>query len=170
MMLARERLYLTADRDRLVRTGDPKAAFLYASPGDEIPDSAAARFGLADGRLKPGKRNTGDTLLGSSVLPAEIEIAPGKSVQLGRVVVQARKASGLSVDDWNALAEADREARLAQEVEVLKAEAAMSPKPVKVKVKVASARKPKAAKEKPAPEDKEKRVGEDKSGGSQQTE
>lgn len=52
MMRARERLYLTADRDRVVRAGDPKAAFLYASEGDEIPDTAAAKFGLVDGRLK----------------------------------------------------------------------------------------------------------------------
>lgn len=161
MMLARERLYLTADRDRLVRTGDPKAAFLYASPGDEIPDTAAARFGLADGRLKPGKRSTAEVLLGSSVLPAEVEIASGKSVQLGRVAAQAHKASGLSTEDWNALPEADREARLAQEIDVLKAETAVSPKPVKVKVSAPG--KPKAAaKEKPAPEDKEKKPDEDK--------
>jgi enoyl-CoA hydratase/carnithine racemase len=50
-MQARERLYLTADRDRIVREGDPKAAFLYAALGDEIPASAAERFGLHDGRL-----------------------------------------------------------------------------------------------------------------------
>lgn len=51
-MHARERLYLTADKQSLVGEGSTKAAFLYAALGDEIPDSAAALFGLVDGRLK----------------------------------------------------------------------------------------------------------------------
>lgn len=48
-MQARERLFITADKTRLVREGDPKGAFLYAAPGDEIPDSAAEMFGVVDG-------------------------------------------------------------------------------------------------------------------------
>ncbi|QXN68004.1 hypothetical protein [Microcystis phage Mwe-Yong1] len=44
-----ERLYLTADRTRVVPHGSPEAAFLYASEGDEIPASAAEKFGLVDG-------------------------------------------------------------------------------------------------------------------------
>lgn len=55
-MEAKERLWLTADGKRLVGEGDPKAATLYAAPGDEIPDEAAARFGLEDGMLKRGKK------------------------------------------------------------------------------------------------------------------
>lgn len=54
-MKATERLWLTADKGRLVAEGDPKAAFLYAAAGDEIPDEAAERFGLIDGALD-GKR------------------------------------------------------------------------------------------------------------------
>lgn len=50
-MLAQERLYLTEKRDRVVREGDARSAFLYAVPGDEIPQSAADKFGLVDGRL-----------------------------------------------------------------------------------------------------------------------
>ena len=46
MHIAKERLYLTSDKKRLVTTGDKRAAFLYATIGDEIPDSAAERFGL----------------------------------------------------------------------------------------------------------------------------
>lgn len=57
--VAQQRLYLTADKDRLVRQDDPAAAFLYCTPGDEIPESAAERFGLVDGRLK-AKRSEGD--------------------------------------------------------------------------------------------------------------
>lgn len=52
-MLARMRLCLTAERDELVAENDPRAAFLYAAIGDEIPAEAAARFGLVDGLL-PG--------------------------------------------------------------------------------------------------------------------
>ena len=51
-----ERLYLTADRDELVGEGSDRAAVLYASVGDEIPHSAAERFGLKDGKL-PGKKS-----------------------------------------------------------------------------------------------------------------
>jgi len=51
-MQAKERLYLTGDRKALVGEGDKRAASLYAVPGDEIPQSAAERFGLVDGRLK----------------------------------------------------------------------------------------------------------------------
>lgn len=50
-MKAQERLYLTADSKVLVRDGDTRAASLYCSPGDIIPDDAAARFGLVDGLL-----------------------------------------------------------------------------------------------------------------------
>ncbi|MFQ5775857.1 MAG: hypothetical protein ACE5GS_15145 [Kiloniellaceae bacterium] len=51
-MEATERLWLTADGTKLVREGDPRATTLYAVPGDEIPERAAAQFGLVDGRLK----------------------------------------------------------------------------------------------------------------------
>lgn len=50
-MNAKERLYLTADKKTLVRDGDSRAATLYCSPGDLIPESAAAKFGLVDGLL-----------------------------------------------------------------------------------------------------------------------
>lgn len=161
MIHAKERLYLTAGRDRLVREGHKEAAFLYAAKGDEIPDSAAARFGLKDGRL--GKASAAETLLGSSVLPSMVEIGPGKSVQLGNVVARAHKASGLSVDDWNALVAEDREARLAETVEAWKAEAA-TPKPAKPpRTRKASAPRASGKEQKPA-EDKERKPAQDKSG------
>ncbi len=50
-MFAKERLYLTADGQALVAEGDPRGASLYAAPGDEIPQSAAEKFGLVDGDL-----------------------------------------------------------------------------------------------------------------------
>jgi hypothetical protein len=51
-MKCTQRLYLTADRKKVVGEGDKKAATLYAVPGDEIPESAAEQFGLVDGHLK----------------------------------------------------------------------------------------------------------------------
>ena len=59
-MLAKERLYLTANRKSLVAEGHEKAATLYATPGVEIPQSAADKFGLVDGELpKKGKSGGG---------------------------------------------------------------------------------------------------------------
>ncbi|MEP9402043.1 hypothetical protein [Sphingomonas sp. VNH70] len=51
-MFAKQRLFLTSDKARLVLEDDPAAATLYAIPGDEVPDSAAALFGLVDGELR----------------------------------------------------------------------------------------------------------------------
>lgn len=46
MYVATERLYLTADRDRVVREGDPEAAFLLAGVGGELSAETAERYGL----------------------------------------------------------------------------------------------------------------------------
>lgn len=58
-MKALQRLFLTACRTALVAEGDPLGATLYAAPGDEIPDSAAEKFGLVDGRLPDEKERKG---------------------------------------------------------------------------------------------------------------
>jgi hypothetical protein len=63
-------------------------------------------------------------LIGSSVLPSLVEIAEGKTVQLGDVVGAAHAASGLSIEEWNSLADDDREQRLAAQVETMKADVA----------------------------------------------
>ncbi|MBH1873560.1 hypothetical protein I5W30_04835 [Stenotrophomonas maltophilia] len=64
-----------------------------------------------------------ETLLGSNVLPANIELAEGVSVQLGEVMRQAFEHSGLSIADWNALDDGDREAELAAMVRELQSAA-----------------------------------------------
>jgi len=64
-----------------------------------------------------------EPLNGSNVLPANVELAEGVSVQLGEVVRRTHEASGLSVAEWNALDDGDREARLAATVLELQAEA-----------------------------------------------
>ncbi|MGY5941547.1 hypothetical protein [Stenotrophomonas forensis] len=60
-----------------------------------------------------------ESLLGSNVLPANIELAEGVSIQLGEVVRQAFEHTGLTVADLNALEEGDREAELAAMVREL---------------------------------------------------
>lgn len=47
-VIANERLYLTADRDRVVAAGDPDAAVLFATPGKRIPRVEAERLGLLE--------------------------------------------------------------------------------------------------------------------------
>lgn len=46
MFRVEKRLYWVADRGRLVRHGDPEAAFLAFTPGQELPDEEARRCGL----------------------------------------------------------------------------------------------------------------------------
>jgi predicted flap endonuclease-1-like 5' DNA nuclease len=70
-MIAKDRLYLTADKGRLVREGDPDGAFLYCAPGDEFPPSAVERFKLVDGTI--GKGNGGK----------EAPVKPNKEKQPG---------------------------------------------------------------------------------------
>ena len=45
-MIADRRLYLTADRSQVVEDGDARAAFLFVTPGKEISDADAERYGL----------------------------------------------------------------------------------------------------------------------------
>lgn len=71
-----ERLYLNKDKSKLVPHGHDDAAFLYASPGDEIPESAAERFGLKDGKLP--KRKEGGTPPNKERDPGKTKGKPGK--------------------------------------------------------------------------------------------
>lgn len=85
-----------------------------------------------------------ETLLGSNVLPANIELADGVSVQLREVVRQAYEHSGLSIADWNALEDGDREAELAAVVRELQS-AAEAEAEAKKGVATADAEKAKAS-------------------------
>lgn len=76
----------------------------------------------ASGATNPPVEPSGtETLIGSNVLPADVEIAEGKTVPLGAIVQAAHEYSDLTVDAWNDLPEADREARLAVAVDAAKA-------------------------------------------------
>lgn len=54
-MIAAQRLYLTADKEALVADGDERAAFLFATEGDEILPEMVEKFGLVDGKLPEKK-------------------------------------------------------------------------------------------------------------------
>lgn len=169
MQHARERLYLTSDRSRLVRQGDPRASFLYAAEGDEIPDSAAQKFGIVNGRLMGAAKPAAlPPLYGSNILPALVVISDTLTVQLGDVVAASHKQSGLSVEDWNALPALEREAKLQATIDAMRAEAA---KPAKPRAPAApkKATAPKAAlrpagKEQAPPANKEQSDPENKGG------
>jgi hypothetical protein len=124
------------ERDLLVK-GVPEA---YRDYGDaaaaqrDAADSARAEAAAkskkesderaeAD-RLAAEKRaRESETLLGSSVLESVIDLTGNKTVALGEVVARAHQRSGLSVAAWNELEPAEREAKLATEVEILTEEA-----------------------------------------------
>ena len=57
-MKAKQRMYLVGNRDRLVEEGHADAAFLYASVGDTIPDSAVKKFKIVDGYMSKAARAT----------------------------------------------------------------------------------------------------------------
>ncbi len=77
----------------------------------------------AEGGSTSTKALAKGVLVGSNVLPSNIELAEGVTVPLGEVVRRTHDASDLSVADWNALDDGDREARLAATVLELQAAA-----------------------------------------------
>ncbi len=48
-----QRAWLTADKKMVVRDGDPRAAFLYAVPGDVVDSAAAELVGYPPKRPAP---------------------------------------------------------------------------------------------------------------------
>ena len=77
-----------------------------------------------------------DTLNGSNTLPALIEIAEGQALQLGTVVGAAHTLSGLAVDAWNALSDAERDERLNTVIADIKAAHAAEALPEEIKGKL----------------------------------
>lgn len=68
------------------------------------------------------------TLVGSSNFDAVLDVA-GKQVQLGDVVAAAHQASGLSVEEWNALTEPERDDLIEAELTRMEGEGAEDEKP-----------------------------------------
>lgn len=77
-----------------------------------------------------------EVLTGSNTLPALIEVAEGRPLQLGAVVVVAHQASGLTAEAWNALPEAERDEHLNKTIENIKSAVAAGAEPDQVIQKI----------------------------------
>lgn len=64
-MIAKETLFLTADREKVVKEGDPKAQFLLVREGHELPDVTAEKYGVKGEKSSPspapGKASAADS-------------------------------------------------------------------------------------------------------------
>lgn len=98
MLVADRRLYLTADKSQVVEAGDPAAAFLFTTPGYEIPVGEVERHGLAlvDGRLQWGaeKPEAGEA---EAEEGAAAEATDG-DLQEGEAAEETEDAGGLPED------------------------------------------------------------------------
>ena len=105
-MIAKERLYLTADKKRVVAARDKNAAFLYAAIGDEIPESAAKQFGLVDGGLpEKGKVKAKDQESGKGGSQSGGGDDLTKLKGIGKATAKALEDAGIAT--FAALAEVD---------------------------------------------------------------
>ncbi len=86
--------------------------------GDDCPPELEAGA-LSVGALSLMADTPPPLLLESSVQPESFELSDGSVLSLGEVVGRAHAASGLSVEDWNALEESAREALIAETVDKL---------------------------------------------------
>ncbi|MEZ5790501.1 MAG: hypothetical protein R3D34_06830 [Nitratireductor sp.] len=77
-MQAKERLWLTADQARVVPEGHKDAATLYAAVGDEIPASAAERYGIVNGAVTKALK------AGEGGEPGEKQAGKGEDKQAGK--------------------------------------------------------------------------------------
>ncbi|WP_137136621.1 hypothetical protein [Rhizobium sp. FKY42] len=65
------------------------------------------------------KLKDNETLNGSNTFPDLIEIAPDLKLQLGEVVFVTQQESGLSVEQWNALPETERDVLLSKAISAM---------------------------------------------------
>lgn len=116
-----------ADKAEPVKTDDRQPEELVSKETDrkwrvegleEVFPSKTKALEAAEQLLRTKAEDTEDTdmLLGSSVQPSELDVH-GETVTLGEVVERAFEESGLTVEEWNGLEDADREARVQQAVD-----------------------------------------------------
>lgn len=90
----------------------PAAAVVGDVAAQQQEQAAVATAGEQQAAADGGNKAT--ALYGSSSLPAVFDIG-GKQVPLGDVVRKAFEATGLTVDEWNALQADDRDSLIADE-------------------------------------------------------
>lgn len=120
-VICAQRLYLTADKAAVVAEGDERAAFLYATPGDEIPASAAELFGLIDGAL-PGFDAAAEADAEAAAKAAEEAVAAEAAAALDA-------AHAAAAAEQAAAAEAEAAAKAAEEAAEAEAAAKSETKP-----------------------------------------
>lgn len=135
-MIATQKLFLVADRTALVREGDARAAFLFASPGDEITPAAAEQFGLIDGGLP----DDGDL---QAVFEAEAAARAAQDQADAEAAAAEEAARAWKIEEQQRAARAVAEASAKAEAEA----AARSADNAASKPKPASRTKPKPAAE-----------------------
>lgn len=102
--------------EEAIRRSAPDAAHYLQGPEKETGTFDHDGDGRAGGSLKHAPEvKQPQTLHGSNVMPATFEI-DGKTVSLGEIVAAAHAKSGLSVDEWNALDDDDRDEKLGDEL------------------------------------------------------
>ncbi|QMV32515.1 hypothetical protein 2A_00037 [Ralstonia phage Darius] len=82
---------------------EPHCKRLLSIPEAYQPYRPASSTGAPQTLVPANKLTNAETLLGSDVHPAVIDLGDSRTVQLGDVVARAHSASGLTVEEWNAL-------------------------------------------------------------------
>lgn len=111
-MIAKERLYLTADRSKVVPQGHKEAKTLYASVGDQIPEEAAERFGLSEGVISADAQKA---LEADAAAQAEAERKAADDAAAAQAKAEADKKAADDAAAKEAAAAADKEQKNAQD-------------------------------------------------------
>lgn len=82
MATADRKLWLTADKETVVEDGDPKAAFLLASPGDELSDDDVKRYGIKVKQAAPAEDKQAE--------PAEDKADSGSGLKVTKAAKKAK--------------------------------------------------------------------------------
>lgn len=88
----------------------------------EVPKDWNPQGGLVTKAIteEPEKEPEPVALIGSNLLSDVVKIKKGVEVQLGDIVQAAFDASGLSIEEWNALEQDEREQKFEAIIEVMK--------------------------------------------------
>lgn len=123
---------LVSDHAHLARLLAIPEGYRLALDGAEpapiaVPQSIAAHDLPAPATFQPieDEDDGPETLLGSNVHPAIIDLGEGRTVQLGEVVQKAFEASGFSIEQWNDQDEDERYAKIDAMLDALAAEGAI---------------------------------------------
>jgi pyruvate/2-oxoglutarate dehydrogenase complex dihydrolipoamide acyltransferase (E2) component len=87
--IAEEKLCLNADRTKVLKDGDPDAAFLFATPGKRISVEDAEQYGLTnlayEGNPKEVKPGENKMVAGPMATKAAQALAEEKGVELAEI-------------------------------------------------------------------------------------